>query len=1394
MVQQRVRDLFPLPLLSEQLRLEQNVGRSVEKRFQARMAINKMVNRAVLSLNSMWFGGGKRFGANTIDDLQVLSQGQRDAMLHIIKCVQSLGPKYEHASGREALCALRAASSSYSEPDAGVGTVVNMCLSKLSLPDGMVAGVSLADSLDEPLRKVVDRFEDYMLQDEGTWAAIQDEAAKVPPYNDPYLRNKKGYLDFLGHLYKCGVLGFTSTCRGRVGAFTVAKKSKVIDGQTVARQRLVLDCRQTNLQFREPPLTELGSLSALGRLKLRGNQRLHIAGSDIKDCFYAVNCPKAMCDFFCLVHDLTHDEALHVTGGVHDPDIPPGRIIPCIKVLPMGFNWSFYLIQAMHERATLRAMGSGRDALVLDGHPPPSLDHGCLAMPYCDNVHTIATDASVCQERCDSICNELRTMGFQLHEEMPADTRVSTLGGEIDGVKGQVRCSSKRMWRLILAFTHITKVKVSSKTVQKLLGHAMTLCVLHRAGMSVFRYLYDFVEHAVEPRFLLPHERDECLMFAGIVPLLFSDMRLPWCPIITATDASPTGFGICELLASQEDAAQLGGWNERWRFRRLAPEHWAPRSRTRGLDVFADPRTVTRSYDNESYLDSYIPNSDFPEVDPGICCSKQWSTKKMGRWQHTDEHITLKEGRAVVIALRRLTRSSARRKMSHVFLLDNLSLCFAINKGRAHSFDLLRIMQQIGSISLAANILISPRWIPSEWNPADGPSRGQIDPGAFKKPLAATVSSEEGKHSSPQRENSRQQEEGEQKLEASDRESDEERCQDESRIKEPSTEGPCGRRFQEVKTLRPSSEDHAHRKRGESGHFGQERQADQAGAEEHLLREPAAVPVLPGEVQGLLQGERRRYAKGSRRFRPVSSRLHGRLVSGRVPFTRRGEDDGCSGVPLFEGEGKAGAQQTGRQGLEEDPSYHQPFAVAYDDPYGYGDGPSCSKLLGHGTDGACGLPHVPETGGGQRAQEETCRSSCEDGGKPIRMDQCHHTGSGVRTSRQDRRFRQQPPIRSEGVGVGGPDASQESPVVAKQGVTNLHLQHGELQEGVFSVSHGHGAGQHPSIPDAPRWSHGRFVKQKAGFRRSEDQRKVENRCQRSALCQDRASSAVAGRFETKQSAVLQMEPNKHVQSVPGDGPPSPSQLKAMAIQDVFTCNSKPRQFALEVFAGCAALSRALCSQRIPTFPIDICLHSTHDVLNSAVEKRILFWLKSGRINLVWLGMPCTSFSRARKHDGLGPGPIRSSEFLWGLPSLSPKDRRKVRDGNYLLAFLLRIISACELYRIPYVVENPATSMLWEMPTMLRFCKRYSPSKIFLDYCAYGMPWKKPTALMYNFLRLESLEQQCHSRGHACQFSHKPHVPLRGRDSTGTFLTLRAQPYPERLCDQFASLARAQIVG
>ena len=43
----------------------------------------------------------------------------------------------------------------------------------------------------------------------------------------------------------------------------------------------------------------------------------------------------------------------------------------------------------------------------------------------------------------------------------------------------------------------------------------------------------------------------------------------------------------------------------------------------------------------------------------------------------------------------------------------------------------------------------------------------------------------------------------------------------------------------------------------------------------------------------------------------------------------------------------------------------------------------------------------------------------------------------------------------------------------------------------------------------------------------------------------------------------------------------------------------------------------------------------------------------GKVRFCWLGMPCTSFTRARKNDGLGPGPIRSDEYVAGLPFYPP---------------------------------------------------------------------------------------------------------------------------------------------
>ena len=59
---------------------------------------------------------------------------------------------------------------------------------------------------------------------------------------------------------------------------------------------------------------------------------------------------------------------------------------------------------------------------------------------------------------------------------------------------------------------------VSSDLIQRLLGHAMVVLVLNRAGISVFRSLYDFAGRGFSRMMLWESARRECRIFAGLLP------------------------------------------------------------------------------------------------------------------------------------------------------------------------------------------------------------------------------------------------------------------------------------------------------------------------------------------------------------------------------------------------------------------------------------------------------------------------------------------------------------------------------------------------------------------------------------------------------------------------------------------------------------------------------------------------------------------------------------------------------------------------------------------------------------------------------------------------------------------------------------------------------------
>eukprot|EP00959_Pyramimonas_sp_CCMP1952_P319333 6682196-Pyramimonas_sp.AAC.1 len=69
---------------------------------------------------------------------------------------------------------------------------------------------------------------------------------------------------------------------------------------------------------------------------------------------------------------------------------------------------------------------------------------------------------------------------------------------------------------------------------------------------------------------------------------------------------------------------------------------------------------------------------------------ESWDVVLYGTWKFLGEHITIKEGRTVILALRRLSRAHRNSGKRHLLLVDNMGLCFALSKGRACSCDLLR--------------------------------------------------------------------------------------------------------------------------------------------------------------------------------------------------------------------------------------------------------------------------------------------------------------------------------------------------------------------------------------------------------------------------------------------------------------------------------------------------------------------------------------------------------------------------------------------------------------------------------------------------------------------------------------------------------------------------------
>ena len=87
-------------------------------------------------------------------------------------------------------------------------------------------------------------------------------------------------------------------------------------------------------------------------------------------------------------------------------------------------------------------------------------------------------------------------------------------------------------------------------------------------------------------------------------------------------------------------------------------------------------------------------------------------------------HSGAVEAVALVLGVRWQLRSKARFAKRLVLLVDAQAVLFAAAKGRSSAPSLRFEMSTLAALALVGDLLIKYIYIPSEYNPADAPSRG----------------------------------------------------------------------------------------------------------------------------------------------------------------------------------------------------------------------------------------------------------------------------------------------------------------------------------------------------------------------------------------------------------------------------------------------------------------------------------------------------------------------------------------------------------------------------------------------------------------------------------------------------------------------------------------------
>ena len=111
----------------------------------------------------------------------------------------------------------------------------------------------------------------------------------------------------------------------------------------------------------------------------------------------------------------------------------------------------------------------------------------------------------------------------------------------------------------------------------------------------------------------------------------------------------------------------------------------------------------------------------FPEVPARLLRKDCWTPKLWASGNSREDYHL--EAPAAAKSLRRVAMNVFGSQIRQVFLLDNMSLVLTLERSRSRQFSLLKPIRTFNSYCTARGIQTYFRWVSSEFNSADEPSR-----------------------------------------------------------------------------------------------------------------------------------------------------------------------------------------------------------------------------------------------------------------------------------------------------------------------------------------------------------------------------------------------------------------------------------------------------------------------------------------------------------------------------------------------------------------------------------------------------------------------------------------------------------------------------------------------